>query len=53
MVMLKGWQKSTGASLEWRKAKQMGLEIIYEGNRDLYVRTGKPPPFDYKFCMKG
>jgi hypothetical protein len=32
IFMLKGWEKSKGASLEHHIAKELGLEIYYERN---------------------
>jgi len=53
ILMLSNWKDSVGSCEELRKAKEWNKEILFEDSRDLYERTDNPPPFDYKFCMKG
>ena len=32
IYMLRGWQDSKGASIEYAKARELGVEILYEDN---------------------
>ncbi len=35
IFMLKGWEKSAGATAELKYAQELGLEIIFEGKEDV------------------